>query len=95
MAFTSSCSSDTIRSMGRAGKALKQVLETYDISQYSIAVALGIERNSVYRWVHELRDPTAETVVEILKALEGINPAAAEAFIKLYLVNALENKELD
>ena len=26
--------------MGRAGKALKQVLETYDISQYSIAVAL-------------------------------------------------------
>ncbi|HAZ47499.1 MAG TPA: XRE family transcriptional regulator, partial [Cyanobacteria bacterium UBA11371] len=43
--------------MGRAGKALKQVLETYDISQYSIAVALGIERTSVYRWVHELRDP--------------------------------------
>ncbi|HAX76355.1 MAG TPA: XRE family transcriptional regulator [Cyanobacteria bacterium UBA11372] len=79
--------------MGRAGKALKQVLETYDISQYSIAVALGIERTSVYRWVHELRDPTAETVVEILKALEGINPAAAETFIKLYLVNALENNK--
>jgi transcriptional regulator with XRE-family HTH domain len=116
--------------MGRAGKALKQVLESYNISQYSIAgvwskpvgdiekiarvpasprprvnlnqqmidhtriaVALGIERNSVYRWVHEIRDPSAETVVQIVKALEGINPAAAEAFIKLYLVDALENKE--
>ncbi|GET41450.1 helix-turn-helix domain-containing protein [Microseira wollei] len=79
--------------MGRAGKALKQVLETYDISQYSIAVALGIERNSVYRWVHEIRDPTAETVVDLVKALETVNPAAAEAFIKLYLVDALENNE--
>ena len=84
---------DTIRSMGRAGFALKQVLETYDISQYSIAVALGIERNSVYRWVHEIRDPSAETVVDLVKALEGINPAAALAFIKLYLVDALEKKE--
>ena len=82
-----------MRIVGRAGKALKQVLETYDISQYSIAVALGIERTSVYRWVHEIRDPSAETVVEIVKALEGINPAAAEAFIKLYLVDTLEKKE--
>jgi transcriptional regulator with XRE-family HTH domain len=78
-----------MRIMGRAGKALKQVLETYDISQYSIAMALKIERTSVYRWVHEIRDPTAETVVEILKALNSMNPAAAEAFIKLYLVDAL------
>ena len=78
-----------MRSMGRAGKALKQVLETYEISQYSIAMALGIERNSVYRWVHEIRDPSAETVVEIVKALEEMNPAAAKEFIQLYLVDAL------
>jgi plasmid maintenance system antidote protein VapI len=79
--------------MGRAGKALKQVLETYEISQYSIAMALKIERNSVYRWVHELRDPTAETVVEIVQAINSINRAAAEAFVQLYLLDAIAPEE--
>jgi transcriptional regulator with XRE-family HTH domain len=49
--------------MGKAGQALKQVLEKYKISQNSLAVALGVERGSVYRWVHEVRDPNAETVI--------------------------------
>jgi len=73
--------------MGKAGQALKQTLEMYNISQNSLAVALGVERGSVYRWVHEVRDPNAETVVEIVKAIRGINPAAAEEFVKLYLGN--------
>lgn len=73
--------------MGKAGQALKQVLEKYGISQNSLAVALGVERGSVYRWVHEVRDPNAETVVDIVKAIRGINPSAAEEFVQLYLGN--------
>jgi plasmid maintenance system antidote protein VapI len=48
--------------MGKAGQALKQVLEQYGISQYSLSVAMDVERNNVHRWVNEKRDPTAETV---------------------------------
>jgi transcriptional regulator with XRE-family HTH domain len=79
--------------MGKAGEALRQVLETYGISQNKLAVILGIERGSVYRWVHEIRDPTAETVREIVKALQGIEPASAEKFVELYLGDLIQNEE--
>ncbi len=75
--------------MGRASRALKQVLETYDISQNSLAVVMGIERGSVSRWFHDKRDPTAETVVEIVQALKTIDPEAAEAFVARYLGDVL------
>jgi len=75
--------------MGKAGRALKQVLETYDISQYRLATELGVERNNVHRWVNEQRDPTAERVVDIVKALNQINPSAAKDFIDLYLVDEI------
>ncbi|WNZ24642.1 helix-turn-helix transcriptional regulator [Leptolyngbya sp. NK1-12] len=78
--------------MGRAGQALKRILEKYGISQNSLAVALGVERGSVYRWVHEVRDPNAETVVEIVTALRDINPSAAEAFVQLYLGDVARGK---
>jgi transcriptional regulator with XRE-family HTH domain len=78
--------------MGRAGQALKQILEKYGISQNSLAVALGVERGSVYRWVHEIRDPNAETVVEIVKALRAINSSAAEEFVQLYLGDVASGK---
>ncbi|MBD1873452.1 helix-turn-helix transcriptional regulator [Nodosilinea sp. FACHB-131] len=71
--------------MGKAGAALKQVLETYNISQYSLAAVLDVERNNVYRWANEKRDPSAETVVELVRALKSMNPEAAEVFVKLYL----------
>ncbi|HAA30995.1 MAG TPA: XRE family transcriptional regulator [Cyanobacteria bacterium UBA8553] len=71
--------------MGQAGKALKKVLETYDISQYRLAAELGIGRSNVYRWVNEVRDPTAETVKDIVDVLRKINSAAAQEFILLYL----------
>jgi plasmid maintenance system antidote protein VapI len=71
--------------MGKAGKALKQVLEDYSISQFGLAVAMDVERNNVYRWVNEKRDPTAETVVEIVRALKALNPLAAKAFVERYL----------
>lgn len=84
---------DMIGGMGKAGKALKQVLEAHDISQYKLAVTLGIERTNVYRWVHEDRDPYAETVVEIVRALKQINPYAAKEFVDLYLVEELKDEK--
>lgn len=81
------------RSMGRAGQALKQTLEAYKISQNKLAVALGIERNKVFRWFHEKIDPTAETVADIVKALNTINPVAAEMFIELYLGDLVDKEE--
>lgn len=71
--------------MGRLGKALKQVLEDYDISQNQLAVAMKIDRSNVSRWVSEERDPLAETVPDIRDALERLNAEAAAAFVKLYL----------
>jgi transcriptional regulator with XRE-family HTH domain len=71
--------------MGQAGKALRQVLETYGISQNQVAVKMGIGRSNVYRWVNEVRDPGAEMVLQLRDALQEINSAAATEFIKLYL----------
>jgi plasmid maintenance system antidote protein VapI len=71
--------------MGKAGKALKKVLEDYDISQNRLAVTMDTGRSNVHRWINETRDPTAESVLEIRDALEKINPSAAKDFIKLYL----------
>lgn len=71
--------------MGKAGKALKQVLETYDISQNKLAVTMGVDRASVNRWVHEQRDPAGDVIVEIKNALRQLNSAAAEDFVGLYL----------
>jgi transcriptional regulator with XRE-family HTH domain len=71
--------------MGRAGKALKQALTTYSISQNQLAVAMGVGHANVSRWVNEVRDPGGETILEIREALQQINPAAAAEFIKLYL----------
>ena len=71
--------------MGKAGKALKQVLESYDISQNKLAVTMGVDRASVNRWVHEQRDPAGDVIVEIKNALRQLNPAAAEDFVNLYL----------
>ncbi len=71
--------------MGKAGQALKQVLESYNISQSQLATGLGVERPIVFRWYHEKIDPTAETVAEIVKALNKINKLAANDFIQAYL----------
>jgi predicted transcriptional regulator len=71
--------------MGRAGKALREVLTQYGISQNSLAVKMGLQRSAVYKWFHEERDPTAETVVEIVEALKKINQKAAKDFVDMYL----------
>jgi transcriptional regulator with XRE-family HTH domain len=79
--------------MGRASHALKQVLDTYGISQNQLAGAMGVERGSVSRWYHDKRDPTAETVVEIVEALKNLNFQAAEEFVWLYLGNVLHGAQ--
>lgn len=76
--------------MGKAGKALKQVLETYDISQNQLAVAMGIGRSTVHYWVSGTRDPLAETVIEIITALQKIDENAAKDFVRSYLGSIVE-----
>ncbi|MEQ8466097.1 helix-turn-helix domain-containing protein [Coleofasciculus sp. E2-BRE-01] len=71
--------------MGRAGKALKQTLSIFGISQNQLAAAMGVGHANVSRWVNEVRDPGGETILEIRTALGQINPDAAEEFIQLYL----------
>lgn len=79
--------------MGRAGNALKQVLDTYGISQNRLAVVMGIGRSNVHRWVNGTTDPVAEAVLEIRKGLQKINPEAAVTFIHLYLDDSEDNEE--
>ncbi len=79
--------------MGKAGQALKQVLDIYGISQNKLAVTMGTGRPNVHRWVNEMTDPVADTLLEIRDALKKINPAAAEEFIRLYLGDAAEDEK--
>jgi transcriptional regulator with XRE-family HTH domain len=71
--------------MGRAGKALRRVLETYGISQTQLAIEMKVPSSNVNRWVNESRDPSAEAVAEIKDTLERLNSTAAEEFVRLYL----------
>lgn len=76
--------------MGRASAALKQVLDTYEISQNKLAVTMGISRANVGRWYHGL-DPSAENIAEVTKALNVLNSEAAKTFVKLYLGDIVDN----
>ncbi len=71
--------------MGKAGKALKQVLTTYSISQNQLAVTMGIGRSTVHYWFKETQDPLAESIPDIIAALQKINEDAAKDFVRLYL----------
>lgn len=77
--------------MGKAGKALRQVLESYSISQNRLAVTMGINRSTVYQWFNEITDPSAESVLQIIDALEQLNESAAKEFIALYLGRSFED----
>ena len=76
--------------MGKAGQALRETLKHHEISQNQLAVTMGLDRTKIYRWYHEKIDPTAETVAEIVKALNKIDPQAANTFIKRYLGDLIE-----
>ena len=82
--------------MGKAGRVLKTVMQSYGISQGKLAAAMGIGASNVYRWANEIRDPGSETVMSILAALENLNPDAAVEFRALYMSPDIgENKEPD
>ena len=76
--------------MGMASTALKQVLDTYGISQNKLAVTMGISRANVGRWYHGL-DPSAENIAVATRALKALNPEAAKAFVQLYLGVIIED----
>jgi transcriptional regulator with XRE-family HTH domain len=80
--------------MGRASDALKQVLDTYSISQNRLAVTMGISRANVGRWYHGL-DPSAENIAQITRALKTLNPLAAKEFVRLYLGSIIEDSGKD
>ncbi len=71
--------------MGRAGIALKRVLDSYSISQNQLATRMGIDRSNVSRWVSGSRDPSAEAVADIRIALASMKPEAGEEFVQIYL----------
>mgnify|MGYP001791924023 CR=1 FL=1 len=71
--------------MGKARKVLRQVLDEYEMSLYSLAAALNIERNSVYRWVNEKSDSSGETILDLVRALKTLQPEVAKAFANRYL----------
>lgn len=79
--------------MGRAGKALREVLESHSISQNKLAIALEVRPSVVFRWFHEQVDPNGETIVAIVLALKGMNPDAAHEFIRLYLGDLMQDEE--
>ena len=76
--------------MGRAGQALREVLTKYGVSQNKLAVTMGLKRSAVYKWFHEERDPTAETVGSIVIALKSLDASAAKEFVYLYLGKILD-----
>jgi transcriptional regulator with XRE-family HTH domain len=71
--------------LGKAGKALRQVLEIYCISQNKLAVVMGTLRSIVFKWYKDHRDPMSEILLDIAKALQTIEPASAKEFVRLYL----------
>jgi transcriptional regulator with XRE-family HTH domain len=81
--------------MGRAGTALKRVLDSYGISQNQLATRMGIDRSNVSRWVSGSRDPSAEAVAEIRIALAAMKPEAGEAFVQIYLYEAAPTPETE
>lgn len=71
--------------MGKAGRVLKTVMQSYGISQGKLAAVMSIGSSNIYRWANEIRDPGSETVIRIIEAIEEINPDAAAEFRRLYM----------
>jgi len=78
--------------MGKAGRVLRDVLNTYGISQNKLAIAMGVRSSVVYRWFNELIDPTGDSLVKIVVALKLLDIDAAREFVQLYLGEVLEDE---
>jgi hypothetical protein len=62
-------------------------------SQVSFCIYSTAKASDVSRWVSEIRDPVAETMLEIRDGLQKINPEAAEEFIRIYLSATGDDEE--
>jgi len=69
------------------------VLKTYGISQNKLAVTMGVERTTVYKWYHEEREPSGETIERIVRALAKIDPIAARAFVEVFLGELINDND--
>lgn len=76
--------------MGKAGRALKQVLEAHSIPQNQLAVEMGISRSNIHRWINEIGDPLGDNILDMRDALQRINPEAAEEFTRLFWGEEIE-----
>ena len=78
--------------MGKAGRVLRDVLNTYGISKKKLAHAMGVRSSVVYRWFNEQIDPTGDTLVKMVVALKLLDIDAAREFVQLYLGEILEDE---
>ncbi len=69
--------------MARTSVALKQVLDTYGISQNKLAVTVGISRANVGRWYQGI-DSSAKNIALIADGLKVLDVKAFQGFLRLY-----------
>ncbi len=46
---------------------------------------MGVARSTVNQWVNEVSDPLADSIPEIINALDELEPSAAQIFLQLYI----------
>ena len=78
--------------MRKAGRVLRDALNTYGIGQNKLAIAMGVRSSVVYRWFNEGIDPTGDTLVKMVVALKLLNIDAAREFVQRYLGEILEDE---
>jgi hypothetical protein len=77
--------------MGKASDGLKHVLDCYGISRNQLAIAMGVNRSTVSHWYAGSRDPMAESIPQVVDALESLHPGAGGAFLETYLARSLDS----
>ncbi|MEP0955988.1 XRE family transcriptional regulator [Leptolyngbya sp. FACHB-1515] len=60
-------------------------MQQYGINQNKLATTMGVGCSKIHYWFNETQDPVAESVADIVVALEKINRQAARDFVRLYL----------
>ncbi|MEG4211032.1 helix-turn-helix transcriptional regulator [Microcoleus sp. S13_B4] len=78
--------------MGKAGRVLRDALNTYGINQNKLVIAMGVRSSVGYRWFNEPIDPTGNTLVKMVVALKLLDIDAAREFVQRYLGEILEDE---
>ena len=56
---------------------------------------MEVGRSTVHYWFNDTQDPSAESVTQIVEALQRIDRAAAKDFVRLYLGEIIEDETAD